>query len=153
MTDPPRRGTSTKRPKASASAMPMGRPGAGGDSGILVVHGASRDFNASLPKAVVDRALARNPIAARAEYLAEFRSDLEGYVSLDTLRACTGPLTERQPMPDVRYTAGLDLASGSGEDSLALAICQPRRSIRQDKESMDRRFNQACRPSVTPSSS
>jgi hypothetical protein len=56
-----------------------------GDSRILVAHGTSRDFNPSLPKAVVDRALARNPIAARAEYLAEFRSDLEGYVSLDTL--------------------------------------------------------------------
>jgi hypothetical protein len=97
--------------------------GAKGDPGILVVHGASRDFNTSLPKAVVDRALARNPIAARAEWLAEFRSELEGYVSLDTLRACTGPVAEWPPMPGVTYTAGVDVASGSGEDSLALAIC------------------------------
>jgi hypothetical protein len=71
---------------------------------------------------VVDRALARNPIAARAEYWAEFRSDLEGYVSLDTLRACTGPLAEWQPLPGIKYTAGIDAAMGSGEDSLALAV-------------------------------
>jgi hypothetical protein len=92
------------------------------DPDILVCHGASRDFNSSLPQAVIDRALQRNPIAARAEYLGEFRSDLEGFVSLDTLRACTGQFTERPPMSGVRYTAGLDLASGSGLDSLALAI-------------------------------
>jgi hypothetical protein len=97
--------------------------GAKGDPEILVVHGASRDFNASLPKAVVDRALARNPIAARAEWLAEFRSELEGFVSLDTLRACTGSFAERQPMPNISYTAALDAASGSGEDSLAMSVC------------------------------
>ena len=56
--------------------------GSKGDPAVLVVHGESRAFNSSLPKAVVDRALARNPIAARAEYLAEFRSTLEGFVSL-----------------------------------------------------------------------
>ncbi len=94
-----------------------------GDPAILVCHGASRDFNTSLSKAVVDRALARNPIAARAEWLAEFRSDLEGFVSLDTLRACIGPVAEWQPMPGIKYTAGVDFAGGSGEDSLALAFC------------------------------
>jgi hypothetical protein len=95
-----------------------------GDAGVLVVHGTSRDFNKSLPQAVVDRALARNPLAARAEYLAEFRSELEGYVSLDTLRACTGPFAEHPPTPGrIRYIAGLDLASGSGDDSLAFALC------------------------------
>jgi hypothetical protein len=97
--------------------------GAKGDPGVLIVHGASRDFNASLPKAVVDRALQRNPIAARAEYLAEFRSDLEGYVSLDTLRSCTGQFAERQPVAGIKYTGGIDFSGGSGEDSLALAFC------------------------------
>jgi hypothetical protein len=96
--------------------------GAKGDPGILVLHGASQVFNPSLPNGVVERALARNPIGARAEYLAEFRSDLEGYVSLDTLRACTGPVTEWPPVPGINYVAGIDAASGSGEDSLALAI-------------------------------
>ena len=80
-------------------------------------------FNTSLSKAVVDRALARNPIAARAEWLAEFRSDLEGFVSLDTLRACVGPVAEWQPMPGIKYTGGVDFAGGAGEDSLALAFC------------------------------
>jgi hypothetical protein len=93
-----------------------------GDSGILVVHGTSLDFNKSLPKAVVERALQRNPVTARAEYLAEFRSDLEGYVSLDTLRACTGNMAEWAPVTGTSYIAAVDIASGSGEDSLAMAI-------------------------------
>jgi hypothetical protein len=94
-----------------------------GDPRILVAHGTSRDFNSSLPQSVVDRALARNPIAARAEYLAEFRSDLEGFVSLDTIRACTGPHAEFPPVAGLAYTAGLDLSSGSGEDPLGFALC------------------------------
>jgi hypothetical protein len=97
--------------------------GAKGDADVLVVHGASRDFNSSLPQSVVNRALARNPIAARAEWLAEFRSELEGYVSLDVLRSCTGTFTELGSVAVTEYVAGVDIASGSGEDSLALAIC------------------------------
>jgi DNA invertase Pin-like site-specific DNA recombinase len=74
-----------------------------GDSSILVVHGASRDFNASLPKAVVDRALARNPIAGRAEWLAEFRGDLEGFVSLDTIPRLVGARQREAAMTVVGY--------------------------------------------------
>jgi hypothetical protein len=49
-----------------------------GDPLILVAHGASRTFNPSLPQSVVDRALDRDP--ASAEYLAEFRADIESQI-------------------------------------------------------------------------
>jgi hypothetical protein len=111
--------------------------GANGDPGILVVHGASRDFNKSLPQAVVDRALARNPISARAEYLAEFRSSLEGFVSLDVLRACTGPMAEWPPASGVRYSAGL----------VGFAICHHDRA--SDKIIVD--FCRAWEPPFSPS--
>jgi len=94
-----------------------------GDPGIMVVHGESRTFNSSLSQAVVDRALKRNPAAAAAEYLAQWRSDLESFVTLDTLRACTGNFAERPPIPGVEYVGGIDFAGGSGEDSMALAFC------------------------------
>jgi hypothetical protein len=47
--------------------------GAKGDPLILVAQGTSRQFNPTLPQAVVDRALERDPAAASAEWLAQFR--------------------------------------------------------------------------------
>lgn len=94
-----------------------------GDPRILVVQGASRDFNPSLPQSVVDRALERDAASARSEYLSAWRDDLENYVSLDVLRSCTGKFEVRPPMPGVAYTGGVDFAGGSGQDSLALAFC------------------------------
>ena len=44
-----------------------------GDQAILVAQGTSRDFNPDLPQSVIDRALERDPAAASAEYLAQFR--------------------------------------------------------------------------------
>jgi hypothetical protein len=56
---------------------------------ILVVKGASREFNPSLPQSVIDRAMNRDPIAASAEYLAEFRSaDAESFITRAAVQAC-----------------------------------------------------------------
>ena len=46
--------------------------GAGGDARILIAKGASRDFNPSLPQSVVDRAFAKDPAWASAEFGGEF---------------------------------------------------------------------------------
>ena len=62
--------------------------GAAGDPLILVAQGASRDFNPSLSQSVVDRALERDRTAASAEYLAQFRSDIEGFVNREAVEAC-----------------------------------------------------------------
>jgi hypothetical protein len=94
-----------------------------GDPRILVVQGASRDFNSSLPQSVIDRALERDPAANRAEYLSIWRDDLENFVTLDVIRSCTGSYEVRPPMPGITYVGGVDFAGGSGQDSLALAFC------------------------------
>ena len=39
-------------------------------------------MNPSLPKRVVDEAMERDPESARAEYMAEFRSDLERFINV-----------------------------------------------------------------------
>jgi hypothetical protein len=97
--------------------------GSDGDPRILVAHGASRDFNPSLPQRVVDRAMERDPAAASAEYLGQFRSDLEAFVSRDAIEAVVSPgVHERAPLTGVQYRAFCDPAGGNGLDSMTLAI-------------------------------
>jgi hypothetical protein len=94
-----------------------------GDPLILVAQGASRDLNPTLPQAVVDRALEQDEAVAKAEYLGQFRSDLEQYISREALEPCIAVgVRERGPMPDTDYAAFVDPAGGSGSDAMALAI-------------------------------
>jgi hypothetical protein len=96
--------------------------GADGDPLILVARGASRDFNPSLPQAVVDRALERDPAAASAEYLAQFRTDLETFISRETVLACVeAGVQERAPLGGTKYFAFVD-PSGGSSDSMTCAI-------------------------------
>jgi hypothetical protein len=95
--------------------------GAGGDPLILVAHGASRTLNPSLPQRVVDRALEKDRARAMAEYLAEFRTDVEGFVALEVVESCVGDHRERLPAAGVTYHAFVD-PSGGSEDAMTLAI-------------------------------
>jgi hypothetical protein len=92
-----------------------------GDPLILVARGTSRDFNPSLPQSVVDRALERDHAAASAEYLAEFRSDVESFVSFEIVQACIGDHHEMAPLAEHKYFAFVDPSGGSA-DSFTLAI-------------------------------
>ena len=95
-----------------------------GDPLILVAHGASRDFNSTLSQQVVDRALERDPAAARAEYLAEWRTDVETFVAREAVDACVSHgILERAPSgdPNTFYKAFCD-PSGGSKDSMTLAI-------------------------------
>jgi hypothetical protein len=93
-----------------------------GDPRILVAQGASRDFNPSLPQKVVDRAMERDPAAASAEFLGQFRTDVESFVSREVVEACVIPgVLERPPARDVQYKSFID-PSGGSSDSMTLAI-------------------------------
>jgi hypothetical protein len=61
-----------------------------GDPAILVAQAPSRTMNASLSQSVVDRAMERDPQAASAEFGAVFRSDLEAFVSRETVEGLRG---------------------------------------------------------------
>jgi hypothetical protein len=95
--------------------------GSDGDPLILVAQGASRTFNPSLPQRVVDRALARDQASASAEYLAQFRSDLESFVDRLVVQSCVVGFAEHAPQAGVRYFAFCD-PSGGSQDSMTLAI-------------------------------
>ena len=95
--------------------------GSDGDPLTFVAHGASRTFNPSLPQRVIDRALEKDRARASAEYLAEFRTDIEGFVSLEVVEACVSGYHEPGPRSDVTYRGFID-PSGGSENSMTLAI-------------------------------
>lgn len=96
--------------------------GPDGDSAILVARGASGDLNPTLPQRVVDRAMERDPAAARAEYLAEFRTDIESFVSQEAVEACiSAGVRERPRVEGVRYHGFVD-PSGGSVDSFTAAV-------------------------------
>jgi hypothetical protein len=64
--------------------------GADGSPGIVVAHGTSRDFNPLLPQSEIDRELERDPLRTRAEFLSEFRCDVEGFIPRPAVEACVG---------------------------------------------------------------
>jgi hypothetical protein len=69
------------------------------------------------------RSTRRHPARASAEYLAQFRSDLEAYVSREVVELCTGDYFELPPTAGyTSFYAFVDPAGGSGGDAFALAI-------------------------------
>ena len=62
-----------------------------------MAHGTSRDFNPTLPQEEIDQALAADYARNAAEYLAQFRTDVEGFVTLEAVEACMGDYHERLP--------------------------------------------------------
>jgi hypothetical protein len=97
--------------------------GANGSPSILVAKGTTTDFNPTFPQAVIDRAIERDAALNSAEYLVEWRSDLEAYVSREVVRSCVDDdIFERAPEDHARYFGFVDPAGGSGTDSMTLAI-------------------------------
>jgi hypothetical protein len=89
---------------------------------VLVWHAPTRAMNSTVPQAVIDEAMDRDPASAAAEYGAEFRSDIESFVSRDAVEACVAiGIRERAPVPDISYYAFVDPSGGSA-DSFTLAI-------------------------------
>ena len=108
---------------------------ADGDPAILVAQGGSVRFNPSLSQRIVDRAYERDAISARAEYGAQFRSDIEAFVSQEVVESCMSENVELPPVEKIKYVAFCD-PSGGSSDSFTLAIAhaasEPRASGIQD---------------------
>jgi hypothetical protein len=94
----------------------------GKNSRVLFWKAASRTMNPSLPEQLVKDELERDEASARAEYLAEFRSDVERLVRQEVVDACV--VSSRFELPkvaDVQYAAFCD-PSGGSSDSMTLGI-------------------------------
>ena len=96
--------------------------GPDGDPLILVAQGASTTFNPSLPQKVVDRAMERDESAARAEYLGEFRTDIEALLTQEALDAVTLSGVRERAREIGRTYVGFVDPSGGSADSFTLAI-------------------------------
>jgi hypothetical protein len=73
-------------------------------------------MNPSVPRSVIDAAYEEDPAAVSAEYGAEFRSDVEAFVSQEAVDACTVPNRfEIPPVAGTRYNAFVDPSGGSAD--------------------------------------
>jgi hypothetical protein len=97
--------------------------GPDGPPDILVAYGSSMAFNPSLPQEEIDRELEKDPVRNRAEYLSEWRADVEGFIPRDIVEACVADYHELPPNPGICYRCFVDASSGVPEgDSFAIAV-------------------------------
>jgi ribosomal protein L37AE/L43A len=92
------------------------------DSPILVWRGTSRQMNPTLPLRVVERALERDRAAASAEYLAIFRDDLSGFLSIEEIERVIVPGRTMLPCIGSQQYRGFCDPSGGRSDSMTLGI-------------------------------
>jgi len=90
---------------------------------VLVVNGATTTMNPNISQSLIDTAYQDDPIAAAAEYGAEFRRDVEVFLPSEALDAVRMPGRFEQPYQAAhRYVGFLDPAGGTGQDSMTLGI-------------------------------
>lgn len=91
-------------------------------SRVLVAKAPTTALNPTFPQATIDQALEEDEPRARAEYLAEFRTDVETFISREAVEACVEPgRLELPPVRGVRYVGFVD-PSGGSSDSMTLGI-------------------------------
>jgi hypothetical protein len=89
---------------------------------ILVWQADTRSMNPTVAEETIEAAYRDDPSAAAAEYGAEFRSDIEGFLDPAWLDAAVVEgLHERPPVPGTSYVAYCD-PSGGSHDSFTLGI-------------------------------
>ncbi len=92
------------------------------DASTLVWQAETRAMNPTVSRLVIEAAYLRDHAAAAAEYGAQFRTDVEGFIPLEVVEARVIPSRfELPPLGDVTYTAFCD-PSGGQSDAMTLAI-------------------------------
>jgi hypothetical protein len=98
------------------------------ESRVLIWRGTTREMNPTMPQEVIDEALARDPSAAAAEFLGQYRSDIESFLTRDVIDALIVPGRFELPPLNFHYHAWVDPSGGSG-DSMSLCIAHAEGSI------------------------
>ena len=95
----------------------------GQNDDVLVIQAPTRTLNPTIPQEIIDRALENDPAGARAEWLAEFRDDIGGWLAVETIEAAVDRgVTVRPPATAVhKYRSGTD-PSGGAKDSFTAAV-------------------------------
>jgi Terminase large subunit, ATPase domain len=98
------------------------------ESKVMIWRATTREMHVSFPQEVVDEALARDPSAGAAEYLAEYRSDIEQFLTREVIDALIVPGRFELPPGRRNYSAWCDPSGGSG-DSMTLAIAHAENNV------------------------
>jgi len=93
------------------------------DDSTLVIRAPTTTLNPTIDPEAIERAMEENPDKARAEWFAEFRDDISGFVDPEVVEACVmRHVRELPPASGVRYFAFCD-PSGGSSDSMTAAVC------------------------------
>ncbi len=90
---------------------------------VLVAQAPTQLMNPTLDPEIIEQAYQEDESAAKAEYGAQFRTDVESFISFEAVEAVTIP--DRYELPAARcnyYMAFVDPAGGSGQDAMTCAI-------------------------------
>ena len=94
----------------------------GKDSDVLVLQGATRLFNPTIPQSLIDSAMESDPEGSKSEWLAQWRSGISDLLQREVVEDAvrSSPL-ELPYQPGVEYIGFADPAGG-GADKYAVAI-------------------------------
>ena len=94
----------------------------GKEGAPLVWKATTQEMNPLIDARVIEQALERDHASASAEYLAEFRSDIEAFVTREVVEACVSiGVLERPRIANTRYQAFVD-PSGGSNDAMTMAL-------------------------------
>ena len=87
-----------------------------------MIQAPSRTLNPTINQSEIDRDMQDDPASARAEWLAEWRDDIAGWLEQELIDASVDRnVTVRPPLRRYTYRSGCD-PSGGAKDSFTLAI-------------------------------
>ena len=79
-------------------------------------------MNPTVPQSFIDAEYEKDAVSAEAEYGAQFRTDIESYISREAVEAAVDwSVLEREPVNSKSYVAFTDPSGGSG-DSYTIAV-------------------------------
>jgi hypothetical protein len=111
---------------------------------VLVIRAPSRLLNPTIDQREVDAALEEDAAAARSEWLAEWRDDIQAYVSREVIDAAVVPGRRELPrVAGVQYFGFVDPSGGSA-DEMTLAIAH------KESEAVILDCLRAARPPFSP---
>jgi hypothetical protein len=92
------------------------------DTPVLVWQSETRVMNSNISQDMIDAEMEADPEAARSEWFAQFREDVEAAFSLESIEACVIPgRSELLPAQNLSYVAFTD-PSGGRHDAFTVAI-------------------------------
>jgi len=90
------------------------------DDTVLVIQAPSLALNPTLDPEIIEKAMEDDPAVARAEWMAEWRDDVSGFVDADVVAACVSPgVRELPPMRGYHYVGFCDPSGGSSDRTMA----------------------------------